>query len=140
MTLKRFCFEQLENGNLMGEYTINYTLEINEENAVFLSENHQTEEHLNNTFFNKKSTPPFLGKYRTSWLDGSEVTMNLRIFYKTSAGRKFIVLEWTNDDNEIIFLGEGFLSLGRLYGDCWDVSIVGQMSNYPTTRQIIDAR
>ena len=102
----RFYYKQTKNGNLLGEFSNNFT----DENITECA-------NIKSTFEKKNK---FIGSYATAWLENSAKSLILKIEYKTQ-NKEIFKLTWTNPkNNEIIFYGEGFIVDKILIGDYRD--------------------
>ena len=99
----RFYFKQTENGNLIGEFSNNFT----DENITECANIKST--------YDKKNK--FIGNYQTTWIENNAKLLNLKIEYRTE-NKEIFKLTWTNPkSDEIIFYGEGFIVDKILIGD-----------------------
>jgi hypothetical protein len=98
-----FYFEQLESGNLVGEYVNVDMTERGTESADIVPES-RLNPHV-----------PLVGKYKSSWWDGDADGSLLEI-KKHHTGFEIFELTWTNN-NTTIFEGIGMLCGDMLVGE-----------------------
>ena len=98
-----FYLKQTVNGNLLGEFSNNQSIEIYKESADIKGSN----------------TSPYIGNYDSKWfVDGIEYSAALSIKHKTSANKRLFNLEWVGVN--ILFIGEGLLIDDLLIGNYHD--------------------
>ncbi len=94
----RFSFRKTVNGNLIGEFSNNGSVRVFAESAILL--NHTGEDN---------SRQNFVGIYNTSWIDESGINNSrLLISLKADTDSALYSIKW-EDDNDVLFVGEGFL-------------------------------
>lgn len=115
MILGRFYFKQTLNGNLLGEFS-NYMINQNTtESADLISEFDQM----------------FIGNYRATWFGHMAESLDLEIRFKSNENNRIYSLIWSKNQ-EIIFIGEGFLVDNILIGDYRDdelEQVIGNLIN-----------
>lgn len=98
----RFYFKKTGNYNLLGEFS------NNKSNLIF-TESADTTGH--------DSSKDFIGTYNATWQENGEAFFaTLTITFKTNTTQQIFELKWMNN-NEIIFIGEGFVFDDVLIGD-----------------------
>lgn len=98
----RFYFKQTTSGNLIGEFSNNFST-------------HNIAECAN---IKKGYDKPFQGEYKTIWFEDGENSLNLKIELKQSTDNIYSLL-WFNEEKNV-FWGEGFLVDNLLIGDYRD--------------------
>lgn len=101
----RFYFKLTSNGNLIGEYSENYSKKfpIKTEGA-----------------YRESSDTGFVGIYKTSWHETDEASpVTLKIFHKPGTSNLIYNIEWI-ENGIITFWGEGMLCDDILIGDYRD--------------------
>ncbi len=96
----RFYFKLTSNGNLIGEFSNNFSTGISTESA-------DSTNILGN----------YLGVYNSTWQeDGNAHFANLTISQKNATGNTIFTLEW-RENNNLTFIGEGMLCDNILIGN-----------------------
>ncbi|HLN94441.1 MAG TPA: hypothetical protein VK183_02310 [Flavobacterium sp.] len=108
----RFCFTRTQNGNLLGEYSNQQS----QFNATECAELQQEPD---------EDAPPFVGTYRSTWLerDGPD-EMTLRIATRSTERGTIYTLTWARG-TEVVFFGEAFVFGEILVGNYWDKDVDG---------------
>ena len=105
----RFYFKKTDNGNLIGEYSHNFSL----------SNDSECSNNLNKDILSNNS---FIGKYETCWKEKKPCSCIIEISFKNlnnQTSNSIYTVLW-KDNNRTIFWGEGFLVDGMLIGDYRD--------------------
>jgi len=107
VSIGRFYFKRTQNGNLIGEFSNNFSSSNSTESADAITR-----------------TTDFIGNYETTWGErASAVFGNLSITYKPGSGDSIYILEWTDEENNKMFIGEGFVVDNMLIGDYRDFEL-----------------
>lgn len=97
----RFYYKQTLNGNLIGEFSNNFTDENLTESGIIVS----------------NFSEPYIGIYNVCWYENGPKSSKLEIIYRTE-NREIFQLTWINLKTEKIeFRGEGFIVDNILIGN-----------------------
>ena len=103
----RFYFKRTANGNLIGEYSHDTSINNSTESVDLI-----------------KSIDGFVGNYESSWIElSSSVKSTLTIKHRAGTNKRIFSLVW-KIKNKPVFWGEGFLCDDILIGDYRDFQFV----------------
>lgn len=106
----RFFFKKTNNGNIIGEFSNNRINFISSESADIQNHNDPSN---------------FIGIYNTTWQEQENPSFaKLTISFKQNTSDRIYKLEWTEQNGELIFIGEGFVFENSLIGDYRNFNII----------------
>lgn len=106
----RFYFKKSHNGNLTGEFSNNRISFVSSESADIQNNEENTD---------------FIGVYNTTWQQEREPFFcKLTITHRQNTSQRIYSLEWTDNNENLMFVGEGFVFENTLIGDYRDFQII----------------